>query len=136
MAASQLQRWALVLAGYSYSIELKPTEKHGNADSLSRLPMGPDEKFEKDHTYEAIVCEAQQSQLDCLPVSAKVIKEATRKDKTLCKVLQFMQQGWDNCPRDLELTQFKNKLQKQTNGTDMSSRMHHGLEKEENSYST
>ena len=92
MAASRLQRWALVLAGYSYSIEFKPTEKHGNADCLSRLPMGPDEKFEKYHTYEAIVCEVQQSQLDCLPVSAKMIKDT---------------------------------IQKQTNGTDMSSRMHH-----------
>ena len=109
MAASRLQRWALVLAGYSYSIEFKPTDKHGNADCLSRLPMGPDEKFEKYHTYDAIVCQVQQGQLDCLPVSAKMIKEATRKDKTLCKVLQFMQQGWDTCQPDLELTPFKNK---------------------------
>ena len=87
MAASRLQRWALVLAGYSYSIEFKPTNKHGNADSLSRLPMGPDEKCERYHTYDAIV-------------------HAARMGHLLTRL------GTDT-------------IQKQTNRTDMSSRMHH-----------
>ena len=40
LAAARLQRWALLLSGYSYDIEFKPTRQHGNADGLSRLPLG------------------------------------------------------------------------------------------------
>ena len=35
LAAARLQRWALLLAAYSYDIEFKPTQQHGNADGLS-----------------------------------------------------------------------------------------------------
>ena len=38
-AAARLQRWALLLAGYQYDIQFKPTQKHGNADGLSHLPL-------------------------------------------------------------------------------------------------
>ena len=40
LAAAQLQRWALLLAGYSCNIKFKPTSVriHQPADALSRLP--------------------------------------------------------------------------------------------------
>ena len=38
LATARLQRWALILASYQYEIEFKPTDKHSNADGLSRLP--------------------------------------------------------------------------------------------------
>lgn len=37
MAASRLQRWAIFMSAYSYTIEYVPTKEHGNADCLSRL---------------------------------------------------------------------------------------------------
>ena len=37
--AARLQRYALFLAGHDYTIEYKATGCHGNADSLSRLPV-------------------------------------------------------------------------------------------------
>ena len=42
MAAARLQRWAHLLSAYDYAIEFKPTQQHGNADGLSRLPLGDD----------------------------------------------------------------------------------------------
>ena len=38
-ASGRIQRWALVLAGYEYTISFCPTESHSNADALSRLPL-------------------------------------------------------------------------------------------------
>lgn len=39
MAAHRLQRYAIFLAGYSYTIEFVKGENNGNADALSRLPL-------------------------------------------------------------------------------------------------
>ena len=39
LAAARLQRWALILTAYNYDIQYCPSDKHGNADSLSRLPV-------------------------------------------------------------------------------------------------
>ena len=34
-----MQRWALILAAYSYELEFQRTEEYGNADALSRVPV-------------------------------------------------------------------------------------------------
>ena len=39
MAAARIQRRALTLAAYNYSIKYKPGPEHANADALSRLPL-------------------------------------------------------------------------------------------------
>ena len=39
MAAARIQRWALTLAAYNYTIKYKPGKEHCNADALSRLPL-------------------------------------------------------------------------------------------------
>ena len=50
LAANRLARWALMLNEYNYSIEYRETKKHGNADALSRLPVGPDTKFDEEES--------------------------------------------------------------------------------------
>ena len=37
LAAARLQRWAIILSTYQYDVEFRPTDKHANADGLSRL---------------------------------------------------------------------------------------------------
>ena len=36
-SAARMQRWAVQLAAYTYSIEFRSTQEHSNADALSRL---------------------------------------------------------------------------------------------------
>ena len=38
-ASGKIQRWSLTLGMYEYTISFKPTSAHGNADTLSRLPL-------------------------------------------------------------------------------------------------
>ena len=39
MASARIQRWAVSLGTYDYSISYKPGEQHANTDLLSRLPF-------------------------------------------------------------------------------------------------
>jgi len=86
MTASRLQRWAIILSAYKYTIDFKPTRKHGNGDCLSRLPQETDPEFENFQALEPIVNLIQETQLNFLPLSAKTVKEETEKDKLLSQV--------------------------------------------------
>ena len=43
-ASARVQRWALTLSGYHYSILHRPGSQQGNADGLSRLPLPTSQK--------------------------------------------------------------------------------------------
>ena len=94
MAASRLQRWAILLSAYTYDIEYKPTKEHGNADMLSRLPVGPDQFFDDKQSLNIVVNLIQDSQVQDSPVSATEVQKATRADPVLQKLLWYIKKGW------------------------------------------
>ena len=83
LAAAMLQRWALQLAAYSYTIQFRPTQRHANADSLSHLPLPITSQREID-TF--IIGQHQ-----ALP---EPLQTATCQDPQLSAVHQYVRQGW------------------------------------------
>ena len=93
LAAARLQRWALILSAYSYSIEFRPTKQHANADGLSRLPLGNCHEASLD----CIAIDAFTiGQIQALPVTTDQVKTATRQDRVLSQVYRYTWQGWPN----------------------------------------
>ena len=84
MAASRMQRWALILSGYYFTIQYKPTAQHGNAEALSRLPQvtTPDALC-LDQEVHAI-----QRVVEKLPIQATDIQQATRRNPVMSQVVR------------------------------------------------
>ncbi|KAJ8018701.1 hypothetical protein HOLleu_43163 [Holothuria leucospilota] len=92
LAASRLQRWAILLSGYEFDIKYRTSKQNANVDCLSRLPIG-DVNASKT-TKEAT--NMNKVQIKSLPVSAKEIGNATNNDKILARVKHFVLYGWPN----------------------------------------
>ena len=90
LAAGRLQRWALLLSSYQYTIEFWPTKAHANADSLSRLPLQDSSSGE----CLSEVSVFNVSQISVLPVSVAQVCKATRADPILSKVIHYLRSGW------------------------------------------
>ena len=95
LAANRLSRWALLLNQYEYTVEYRPTNKHGNADALSRLPAGPDAAFDAEEDKEDVdtVCTIKVigRQLDA---NAAIMAKETAKDPVLSLVVRYTTEGW------------------------------------------
>ena len=103
VAAARLQRWAIRLSAYTYDIEFRSTAAHGNADALSRLPLpmkGPE------YPSEVHLCNVKQ--IESLPVTSHRIRQCTRQDTVLSKVLDYTLKGWPSqVPKELQLYRTK-----------------------------
>jgi hypothetical protein len=94
-SANRLQRWALRLMGYSYDIQYRATQQFGQADGLSRLPAGPDTKFDQiDPTESRLINVIQEEVQNLLPIRAAQIANETKKDKILSQVYHYILAGW------------------------------------------
>ena len=91
-STSRIQRWAIFLMGYQFTIRYKRTHQHANADALSRLPVGPDASFHDDCSLQVhSICE--QLLEDSL-VDAAQIARGTEADATLKLVKDFVLSRW------------------------------------------
>ena len=93
--ASRLQRQAVFLSGYSYTIKYRRTTQHANADALSRLPV-PHEDSGVDTEVDVFALQ----QIDMLPITAMHLKRETGRDPQLSRVLTYVQAGWPKTVED------------------------------------
>ncbi|PIO63148.1 hypothetical protein TELCIR_15270 [Teladorsagia circumcincta] len=90
--AKRLRRWATTLLNYNFSIHYVKTSEFGQADALSRL-IGSHSLEPEDRVIAAIDTDVSAELLDnCrqLPVSCKSIQDATRADRTLTQVIDYI----------------------------------------------
>ncbi|XP_046443918.1 uncharacterized protein K02A2.6-like [Daphnia pulex] len=90
LAAARMQRWALILAAYSYELEFRKTTEHGNADALSRFPLeDPSETVgqlpELSHS---------RPELFGTALVTKDVRESTELDPVLQEVSTRLRDGW------------------------------------------
>ena len=97
MASARIQRWALMLGGYDYTITYKPGVQHANADLFSRLPL-PDIPTKVPVPPETILL---METLSSIPVTATQISQWTSQDTTLSKVKNFVLNGWNHVTEDI-----------------------------------
>ena len=86
LTAARLQRYALVLAEHTFHIRYRSTHCHGNADALSRLPLMEDTAVKRQDREELDDCpEFRLNQLEQIPVTTAVLRNATAKDPVLSR---------------------------------------------------
>ncbi|XP_055329924.1 uncharacterized protein K02A2.6-like [Paramacrobiotus metropolitanus] len=112
VTANRLQRWAIILMGYQFTIEYRKTEEFGQADGLSRLPLHSADLFDtKDMGIGGTVYALQIETLNRLPVTAESVAAATAKDKVLAEVARFVQIGWPNRVDEQHLPYHRRRLE-------------------------
>ena len=94
MASGRIQRWALLLSAYDYTIHYKQGKTNANADALSRLPL-PSEVTETPIPAEVIHL---MEHLDATPLSCSQVRRWTDQDLTLSKVKRCVLEGWPDRP--------------------------------------
>ncbi|KAG8174286.1 hypothetical protein JTE90_020773 [Oedothorax gibbosus] len=94
MANSRIQRWALTLSAYTYTVRYRPGLQNGNADACSRLPLQTGFK-DPPLPVEFVL---QLERVDLGPVSVDDIRQATLSDATLGQVSKLILEGWPENP--------------------------------------
>ena len=109
LAANRLARWSLMLSQYDYTIEYRSTKQHGNADALSRLPVGPDLSFDGEEGDNDVdtVCTIRVINSQLQPHSRNQLKDATNRDPVLSEVKRYVREGWPQKIDTPDVQEFK-----------------------------
>lgn len=90
LAAARMQRWALILASYSYHLEFRRTTEHRNTNALSRFPVHEKRK----RSAELAAEEVYHVEFFSTIVSAVEVKKETQMDAELTAVKDRLCFGW------------------------------------------
>ena len=109
LAANRLARWSLLLSQYNYTIEYRSTKQHGNADALSRPPVGPDLSFDGEEGDNDVdtVCTTRVINSQLQPHSRNQLKDATNRDPVLSEVKRYVREGWPQKIDSPDVQEFK-----------------------------
>ena len=107
-ASGRIQRWALTLSGYNYTIRHRSGTAHGNCDALSRLPLVVEPSVTPSPAEYVDLIE----QLNESPVTATQIAKWTIQDKVLSRVQRYVLSGWPDIddPLTHEYRRFRDEL--------------------------
>ncbi|CAG9110788.1 unnamed protein product [Plutella xylostella] len=115
MAASRLQRYAVFLSAYNYTIQYISSENNSVADYFSRAPISGSEMKNKDEVSDLRFI--QLFNVNVAPVTFSAIQKATESDSVLKTVCRYMKLGWPrkincnlirpyfHCKSELEIVQ-------------------------------
>ena len=91
MAFARIQRWALTLASYEYTIKFKNGPANTNADALSRLPLPATSTKEVPIPSELVLL---MEHISSGPLTATQVKTMTQRDPVLSRVHSYVLRGW------------------------------------------
>ena len=96
MGTSRIQRWALVLSHYQYTIKYRSTDKHSNADLCSRYPLSETEDGTRvGETDDEVSTVFSLHMDDDKPLlNSQLIAKLSKKDPTISKVMYCVNEGW------------------------------------------
>lgn len=89
MAASRLQRWAIYLSNFDFSIRHIPGKENCCADALSRLTQISEESTQEEYSYLNFVKNSFER-----PINSKDVAEKSKCDPVLKEVIKFVAEGW------------------------------------------
>ena len=87
LASCRIQRWALILGSYNYSVKYSSGQELANADALSRLPI-PSTEEPSSSPAELI---ALVNHLESIPLTVTDLRKSTKKDPI---VVNLVCGGW------------------------------------------
>ena len=94
----RLARWGLQLSLYKYNIEYCRSSNQGNADALSRLPVGSDQVFDKARQQEVeaeqVVASIESQITQKGPIVFDQLQKYTKKNSILQEVVSYIKEGW------------------------------------------
>ena len=99
MASARLQRWALLLSAYDYSIHYRPGKRHANADTFSRLPLSTTTTSTSTTGDTVLLFEC----LSDAPLTVSDIPRGTDRDPVLSRVRTYTLLGWPSSLTEGEL---------------------------------
>lgn len=111
MTSPRIQRLAVTLAAYEYTIVCKSGQDHTNADAMSRLPLDGGIECTPEEEERVLLFEDIGVPL----VNAKQIEKWTGRDPVLARVREYMLRGWPkvNSPEFILYTRRQDELSTQ-----------------------
>jgi len=105
VAASRLQRWAVLLSMHEYEFQYRPSKQMVHVDVLSKLPLNTSTNIEDDVI-------SRLSIINEFSLNTTDVIEALNKDSKLSKVYNYVLQGWarkveSECDYYFKLKEFK-----------------------------